>query len=93
MSHPFLTRMAIVGVAAAATLVLAACGDTARDVSVARSGVARFHQQLDAAKYDEIYIYTVRETMDFHLTRPKAHGAHTRFQFPISRHGRTTSGH
>jgi hypothetical protein len=47
--------MAIVGVAAAATLVLAACGSTARDVSVARSGVARFHQQLDAAKYDEIY--------------------------------------
>lgn len=55
MSRPFLTRIAIVCVAAAAALVLAACGDTARDVSIARTGVAHFHQQLDAEKYDDIY--------------------------------------
>jgi len=55
MPSAIVARMEIAGVAATLAIVLAGCADTARDISSARAGVTRFHQQLDAGKFDEIY--------------------------------------
>jgi hypothetical protein len=36
-------------------LLVAGCETTMRDVSLARAGVARFHQEMDAGQFNQIY--------------------------------------
>ena len=39
----------------AACFAISACGDMAKNIALGRAAVAKFHQQLDAEQYDQIY--------------------------------------
>lgn len=36
-------------------VIVAGCGSTMQDVSLGRAGVTRFHQEMDAGQFDQIY--------------------------------------
>ncbi len=36
-------------------MLVAGCGSTMQDVAIGRAGVTRFHQEMDAGQFDQIY--------------------------------------